>query len=177
MSSESNASVFVNLVEIFSPVENEVGLTYKVILIVQLGLVLPIGTFLHFGIIHFERFGADPMKRSLYNMLVSLLCIETVLIINMMMSITTVRFWNGTFSTGWAALISFATWFGVLRMSLVMLEICLVKNLQIYKYRLTASFSDEFLFQFFVAFNGVVASFWTLVDQKLSNLPDYDILS
>ena len=62
-------------------------------------------------------------------------------------------------------------------MSLVMLEICLVKNLQIHKYRLTASFSDEFWFQFFVAFNGVVASFLTLVDQKLSNLPDYDILS
>jgi hypothetical protein len=50
----------------------------KVIISIQFALIDTVGTLLYLGIIHYEKWGGDPKKRSLLNQLGSLLCIGII---------------------------------------------------------------------------------------------------
>ena len=69
-SSMGKRGIFFNIAyfPIFSI--EEVGFAFKSFQICQCVIVLPIGLLLFCGIVHFERFGGDPLKRSIYNMLI-----------------------------------------------------------------------------------------------------------
>ena len=67
----NNSSVLVKESE-FSTIEKPIQSLYEDPIVRALGstfhgIILMIGSLLWFGIIHFERFGGDPQKRSISN--------------------------------------------------------------------------------------------------------------
>ena len=66
------------------------------------------------------------------------------------------------------------------RHSFVINELCFVKNLQLFKFRIAASLNDKFWLAFLLAFNLVIGAFWALLDSYWSHgtlLPDFYLLT
>ena len=55
--------------------------------------------FLYWGIIYYEKYGHDPLKRDLYNMLFSSLCISILIVIPFLIVVVTIRIVFGPFLT------------------------------------------------------------------------------
>jgi len=175
----SNESMILVMFKVQPENYQEVRTIMKILLLSENFIGLPFGICLFLGIIHFERYGGDPMKRSIYNMMISLLCFETILFVFPLITALTIRVFFGTFPTIIALLMSFHNFYAIIRECLLIMEICLIKNLHIYKFQKAASLNDPFWFAFTFAFNLVIGFFLSLADcyQSGKQLTDFDLLT
>lgn len=121
------------------------SLPLKLTLIVTCLLLLIIGNALWFGIIHFEKFGGDPQKRSLANILSSYASIGCSVLLTSTVGIHLARVFFGCELPECLAyiMVFIRRLFNTLVISFV-LEILLYKMIQVYRYYIVANLNDSF---------------------------------
>ena len=141
----------------FSTIDSDFSLTTKIFVCIEYIFLIVFGVPLYFGIIQYEMNGGDPQKRSLSNKLYSLLCFELMLQMLTQMTSILLRVVFGPLGHVFASIYMYLQAIIVFMPAFTVIQILLYKNLQIYKYRLSAGMHDEFWFIFAVAFDVTMA--------------------
>lgn len=106
--------------------------------------LLAIGNVLWIGIIQYEKFGGDPQKRSLANMLTSMASIACCIILNNTVSIHLARALYSCLPDFLGfAMVFIRRWLSTM-IAIFILEILIYKLLQVYKYYFVAGLNDNF---------------------------------
>ena len=117
---------------------------------VSVGILSPIflviTILLYGGIIHYEKWGNDPQKRSLTNMLMGSFCWNVMALIVFSVSIGSLRICFGPLGTTFGYIMIVTRQFCILNILACLLEIIVVKILQITKWNMMANLNDGFWF-------------------------------
>ena len=127
--------------------------TWKVFDAIIFLFSLIIGSVFYWGIIHYEKYGGDPMKRSLQNKLVTTVSFSLILHHYIFEVAWEWRIQIGTFSDEIAMVVIYL--YNVLRVSIGMgiCEILIYKLLSIYKWGHICSLDEDFWAKFILRFN------------------------
>ena len=119
-----------------------------------INLILRIlGTFMYLGIIHYERFGEDPQKRTLTNRIIIQICYIAI-----------VHSWTAIPIHDWSIFVGptsefFAHLYIIFRgifyfaTFLVLAEIVVIQNLMLFKFSFITSVNEDFWTQMFLIWN------------------------
>ncbi len=112
-----------------------------------------LGNIYYLGLIHFEKFGEDPMKRSTMNRICSSICFFLVLSSCISQPLYLFRILQGPVSPIVAKIIlldgGVANWMFLVGMT----EIVLLQNLRIFKYHIFVAISEDFLSRLVLLWN------------------------
>ena len=135
-------------------------ITYSLTTKVSVGILSPIflviTIFLYGGIIYYEKWGNDPQKRSLTNMLMGSFCWNVMALIIFSVSIGSLRICIGPLGTNFGYIMIVTRQFCILNILACLLEIIIVKILQITKWNVMANLNDGFWFALLNFINIVV---------------------
>ena len=132
-------------------------------------VMLPVSLILMFGIVHYEHFGVDSMKRSFFNQALSALF--TVFALNEVLIFTaiTIRSWTGPLGHVIGILVSIGRRFFLILANFLSIEILLYKNLCILKPNYISRFRDDFWATFCIGWNVLVGILVTNGEWYLSD--------
>lgn len=131
-------------------------------------VLLAIGNVLWIGIIQFEKFGGDPQKRSLANMLTSMASIACCIIQDNTVSMLLIRASLGTCLPSFLGLttVFIRRWLSCM-IAMFITGILIYKSLQVYKYYFVARLNDEFWARFLGIWTALASvtfiSIWTFL--------------
>jgi hypothetical protein len=136
--------------------------TIKVLFTLNFITIEIFGNFLFGGIIHFEKWGSDPQKRDLSNQLISFVCQMHILMTSVSGTIAYIRVMSyvpignvcGTVFIWNRQLTRFCS-------VLATLEYLVLKNIQLFKWKIAAGLNDDLVAQFLRVFNIVCALVYT----------------
>ena len=129
------------------------NLQLKVAVGVILAIRLTLGTYLYIIIIHYERFGQDPKKRSLKNQLIVLICQVNVIISWLNYPINVYNSMDGPVPT-WIAKIQIVnTEAAGISIFLALDGIIILQNLMLFKFSEMASINEDFWARFIYIWN------------------------
>ena len=135
-------------------------ITYSLTTKVGIGILSPIflviTILLYGGIIYYEKWGNDPQKRSLTNMLMGSFCWNVMALIIFSVSIGSLRICIGPLGTTFGYIMIVTRQFCILNFLACLLEIIIVKILQITKWNIMANLNDGFWFALLNFINIVV---------------------
>ena len=117
----------------------------RILGIVFHGIILVIGSLLWFGIIHFERFGGDPQKRSISNYIVSYIA-SSVLTLKVLIieCIIIVRFVRGCLHFIMGEILMISRYFNVQFIAIMCMINMLYKCFQLYFPNYSLRLNDDF---------------------------------
>ena len=161
-----NISNSFTLVEFLpDPVVEEFSLKTKVCVGLTAPILLFLIIFLNFGIAYYEKFGNDPQKRNLYNMLISSLCMGLATGMSFWVVFPSIRIiWEPFDVSNVFALSVTITFFQVFN-GLCLLEAIFYRVLAVYHPKAIIGINDDFFHQFFNYWNIMIALIYSLISK------------
>ena len=146
-------------------------LPIKIMTGLNLGLRLTFGNFFALTLIHYEKFGGDPMKRSIINQIISLMC--CCLLVNSLISqpLAAYSIIIGPISQFLAKFCLFdgGSFQGIVLLGLA--EIVIIQNLMLFNLSFVSRFDESFFGKFIVMWNLGFVSGSYLATCYFGNLP------
>ena len=162
-----NVSNTSTLVE-FLPVE-EFSLKTKVCA----GLTAPVFLFLvnilNFGIVYYERFGNDPQKRNLFNMMLSSFCMGLAFDVSFWVVFFSIRIIWGPFDVSNAFAFIVTLLFLQMFTAFCLLEAIFYRVLAIYSPKTIIGINDDWFYHFFIYLNIMIPLIYALTTKWTIN--------
>ena len=141
---------------------------------INLMLRLTLGTLLYIAIIHYERFGEDPKKRTLTNRIIISICIGFL-----------ANIWIAHPITDWSILVGptpkiLAQFFLLQRGAVAFIiflglaEIVILKNLMLFKFNFMALINEQFCARIILVWNLMFAYIYELSLVYINSIPIYE---
>ena len=111
----------------------------------------------HRSLAHFERFGGDPMKRSISNQIISQMSVFYLIIGLSSSTLHISSFIFGQYPYWLGVTIAMCGLGTFTFISLGLSIILIFKNLYLYKFSIASGFNDDFYSQFFLMFNLILS--------------------
>ena len=161
-----NISNSFTLVEFLpDPVVEEFSLKTKVCVGLTAPILLFLIIFLNFGIAYYEKFGNDPQKRNLYNMMISSLCMGMATGMSFWVVLPSIRIiWEPFDVSNVFALSVTITFFQVFN-GLCLLEAIFYRVLAVYHPKAIIGLNDDFFHNFFNYWNIMIALIYSLTSK------------
>ena len=148
----------------------------------SIGFIAPIiiisTVLLHGGIVFFEKWGYDPQKRNLYNMLIASLSKSSAALVVYTMAFGSIRILFGPLDFILGLLSSIPNFYAMVLIALTVEQIIIYKILAVFLWKYIAHIDDEFCHFFLTLLNHVIAFivtiiFWTKKLYHLEEVPDW----
>ena len=139
---------------------NQTIYTYSLTTKICMGVFSPLGlvttVLLYGGIIYYEKWGNDPQKRSLSNMIMCCFCWTLLVVVFLSISIGSLRICFGPLGPTFGYVMIISRQACILNLMLCFLEIIIVKILQITCWSKMANLNDEFWSFVLGTSNGII---------------------
>ncbi len=168
MSSSKSHTFTDNYGALFEPV------IYKITLVVITIFCGIVGIGLHVGIIHYEKLGGDPQKRSATNQLTSVTCVLYIVMVLLTFSASNWRTWIGPLTIPHAQITLILFHWLVHVCLLTSLEILFRKLFKILDVAVCKGIDDNWLAVFLTLLNLLLAGIAVTVKVRSGVILDYD---
>ena len=155
---------------------------YSIVGKLTIGFITPIvivsTVLLHGGIVFFEKWGYDPQKRNLYNMLIASLSKSSAALVVYTMVFGSIRILFGPLDFILGLLSSIPNFYAMVLIALTVEQIIIYKILAVLLWKYIAHIDDEFCYFFLTLLNHVITfivtiTFWTKKLYNLEEVPDW----
>ena len=120
------------------------SLTLKIIAIITYILKVPVGCTLLFLVIHFEQFGGDPQKRSIFNQIFAYMAAIKIIGVLLIQNLFTIRVFFGCMPDVLGTVIWFSMIFENVIVLLLLMVASTYKMLRLYFFNRMACLNDDF---------------------------------